>query len=179
MSCFKFSVGLSKRLFSLVARYWWNDAKDKRYIAWVSKDKICRPKEEGGMAFKPFELVNDALLAKQVGRMLSCPNLLISRVYKARYFPRSDVSAAGLGHRPSWAWKSLYKAMPLALNWFRPVTSVPEVIWECQEDKDFTVRKIYDFLSGQQIQCAGNVIGEASDGSKSRRFWHKLWRVKA
>ncbi|KAL9672710.1 hypothetical protein QQ045_028962 [Rhodiola kirilowii] len=33
MSCFKFSVGLSKRLFSLVAKFWWNDAKVNKYIA--------------------------------------------------------------------------------------------------------------------------------------------------
>ncbi|KAL9666289.1 hypothetical protein QQ045_000617 [Rhodiola kirilowii] len=96
MSCFKFSVGLNKRLFSLVAKYWWNDAKEKSYITWVSKDKICRPKEEGGMAFKPFELVNDALLVKQAGRILSCPDLLISKVYKARSYT-GVVESVGAG----------------------------------------------------------------------------------
>ncbi|KAL9673008.1 hypothetical protein QQ045_029261 [Rhodiola kirilowii] len=130
------------------------------------------------MAFKPFELVNDALLVKQAGRILNCPDLLISRVYKAWYFPTSNIFSAGLGPRPSWAWRSLQKAMPLVLNWFRPVISGPGIIWECQEGKDFTVRKIFDFLSGQQVQHVRNTIGEASDGSKIRNFWHKLWRVK-
>ncbi|KAL9683709.1 hypothetical protein QQ045_015537 [Rhodiola kirilowii] len=164
MACFKFPKGLSKRLFSLVAKFWWNDAKNKRYIAWVGKEKLCRPKEEGGLAFKPFELVNDALLAKQIGRILSCPDLLISRVYKARYFPRTDISAASLGTRPSWAWRSLHKAMPWALNWFRPVASDSGIMWQCQE--------------GQQRQIVRNITGEASNGCRVRNFWHKLWRIK-
>ncbi|KAL9666794.1 hypothetical protein QQ045_001135 [Rhodiola kirilowii] len=154
LSCFKFPVGLSKRLFSLVAKYWWNDAKDKRYITWVGKNQICRPKEEGGMAFKPFDLVNDALLVKQVRRILSCPDLLISRVYKARYYPDSDIVAADLGPRPSWAWRSLHKVLPLVLNWLRPVSTGSEIIWDCQE--------------GQQAKITRNISGETSDSSRAR-----------
>ncbi|CAM8944513.1 unnamed protein product [Rhodiola kirilowii] len=179
MSCFKFPVGLCKRLFSLMAKYWWNDAKGKKFITWVSKDRICRPKEEGGMAFKHFDLVNDALLTKQAGRLLSCPDLLISRVYKARYFPSSDLVSAGLGPRPSWAWRSIHKVIPLTLNWFSLASSGTGTVWECREDTEFTVKKIYEFLSNQKMQRVRNIIEETSDTSRIRRFWRKLWRVKA
>ncbi|CAM8884344.1 unnamed protein product [Rhodiola kirilowii] len=179
MSCFKLPKGLSNRLSSLAARFWWNDAKEKRYIAWLSKDKLYRSKEEGGMAFKSFELVNEAFLVKQVGRIISCPNLLTSRVFKARYFPASDISAAALGPRPSWAWRSLHKVIHLTLNWFRPVISGHDLAWGCREGMDLTVRNVFDFLRRQRDQHVRNVCGEMSDSSKLRQFWNKLWKVKA
>ncbi|CAM8914848.1 unnamed protein product [Rhodiola kirilowii] len=178
MSCFKFPKNLSNKMSSLVTRYWWNEARDKRYIAWVRKDILCRPKEEGGMAFKAFELVNEALLVKQVGRIISCPDLLISRVLKARYFPGTDIAAANLGTRPSWAWRSLHEVIHVALNWFVPSISGNELGWESREGKDITVRSVYDFLSSQRESLVKNIRGEASDGSRVRQFWRKLWRVK-
>ncbi|KAL9687741.1 hypothetical protein QQ045_032148 [Rhodiola kirilowii] len=36
MSCFKLPVSISKRLTSYVAKYWWNDVKEKRYILGLS-----------------------------------------------------------------------------------------------------------------------------------------------
>ncbi|CAM8877709.1 unnamed protein product [Rhodiola kirilowii] len=179
MSCFKFPVGFSKRLFSLVAKYWWNDAKEGKFITWVSKDRICRPKVEGGMAFKHFDLVNDALLIKQAGRLLSCPDLLISKVYKARYFPSSDLVTAGLGPRPSWAWRSIHKVIPWTLNWFGLAPTGTGTAWECREGNEFTVKNIYEFLADQRLKLVRSTIGETSDTSKIRQFWHKLWRVKA
>ncbi|KAL9686686.1 hypothetical protein QQ045_031079 [Rhodiola kirilowii] len=116
LSCFKLPLSLYHRLFSIVAKYWWNDAKEKRYISWLSKEKLCRPKFEGGMGFKLFEYVNDALLVKQAGKFLCNPELLISMVYKARYFSNSDLLSAIKGARPSWAWRSLFNVLHMLHN---------------------------------------------------------------
>ncbi|KAL9662663.1 hypothetical protein QQ045_027496 [Rhodiola kirilowii] len=108
MSCFKLPLTLCDKLFSIVSKYWWNDAKNKWYIFWVRKANLCKPKLEGRMGFKFFNYMNDALLVKQAARILLCPDLLISK-YKAKYFPRSDLLSATLGARPSWAWRSIFQ----------------------------------------------------------------------
>ena len=53
---------------------------------WVKWDKLCEAKEVGGLGFKEIEKLNDALLAKQVQRMINNPDSLCHRVFKARFF---------------------------------------------------------------------------------------------
>lgn len=40
------------------------------------------------MGFRDIHHFNSALLAKQLWRFITCPNLLVSKVMKAKYFPR-------------------------------------------------------------------------------------------
>lgn len=60
------------------------------------------------MGFRDLTLFNKALLAKQVWRMLSDPNSLTAKVFKARYHKHTDIMNATLGSNPSYIWLSLY-----------------------------------------------------------------------
>ncbi|XP_060968325.1 uncharacterized protein LOC133035900 [Cannabis sativa] len=53
------------------------------------------------------------MLAKQGWHFLCNPNSLVSRVYKARYFPHSDFLSADLGSNPSFVWRSIWSAQNL------------------------------------------------------------------
>ena len=72
-------------------------------MAWVSWRKMCKSKSDGGMGFRNLQAFNLAMLAKQAWRILKNPNCLIARVYKAKYFPFSDILSAKLGCSPSYA----------------------------------------------------------------------------
>ncbi|CAN0827458.1 Putative ribonuclease H protein At1g65750 [Linum grandiflorum] len=50
------------------------------------------------------------MLGKQGWKFLTNPNALVSRVFKAKYFPRGDFLSAGLGNRPSYVWRSIHAA---------------------------------------------------------------------
>ena len=64
-------------------------------------------KAKGGMGFKDLTIFNKALLAKQVWRIMQNPSSLVTRIMQAKYFSRKKVFEAGLGTRPSLAWRSL------------------------------------------------------------------------
>ena len=63
------------------------------------------------MGFRNLQAFNLAMLAKQAWRLLTRPDSLISRIYKARYFLHSDVLNAHLGCNPLYAWHSFLSSL--------------------------------------------------------------------
>lgn len=110
MSVFKFSDSLWKDLNSMMGNFWWGQKENERKLAWVSWEKLCTPKFEGGMGFRDLKVFNLALLAKQGWRILENPRSLVHRVYKAKYFVKVPFLQAQLGKRPSYAWRSMLAA---------------------------------------------------------------------
>lgn len=80
---------------------------------------MCLLKELGGLHFRDLEGFNQVLLAKQVWRMLTSPNLLVSKVIQGKYFPSSSLLDADLGKRPSYFWRSLLWVCDLLINGVR------------------------------------------------------------
>lgn len=88
MGCFSLPLGLCTHIENMIARFWWGSKNGERRIHWIRWDSLCQPNKEGGMGFRSFKAFNDALLAKQAWRLCHFPNSLMSRVLKARYYPR-------------------------------------------------------------------------------------------
>ena len=79
-------------------------------MAWVSWEKMCKPKSESGMGFKDLKAFNLALLAKQGWRIHQNPCSITHKILKAKYFARSTFMEANLGRRPLYVWRSLLAA---------------------------------------------------------------------
>ena len=69
---------------------------------------LCLPKDLGGMGFKEPQKFNDAILAKQVWRLLENKTSLFHRFFKENIFPNGNIFAAKEGNR-SFAWKSILR----------------------------------------------------------------------
>lgn len=73
-------------------------------MSWVAWQQLCRDKEFGGMGCRDLHF-NLALLAKQGWCIIMNPKSLISKLYKARYFPDGDFFTTPIGSRPSATWR--------------------------------------------------------------------------
>uniref|UniRef100_A0A803Q138 CCHC-type domain-containing protein n=1 Tax=Cannabis sativa TaxID=3483 RepID=A0A803Q138_CANSA len=58
MSCFRLPKKLIKNLHSLAANFWWGDTKENKKLHWSTWDKLCKPKEEGGIVWGR-EIINE------------------------------------------------------------------------------------------------------------------------
>jgi hypothetical protein len=63
-SFFKTPVCVLKEMISIQRRFLWGAGLDSRKLCWVSWDRICQPKEKGGLGIKNLSIFNSALLCK-------------------------------------------------------------------------------------------------------------------
>ena len=116
ISVFKLPDSLCQELNPMMGNFWWGQKGRERRMAWVSWEKLCKPKSDEGMGFRDFKALNLALLAKQGWRMLENPNALVHRVYKAKYFANESFLNAQVGRRPSYVWRSIMAAKDIIMK---------------------------------------------------------------
>lgn len=108
MSLFKLPKDLCASIQAMINRFRWSHDPNKRKIHWVGSAKPCDWKEDEGLGFRNLEAFNDALLAKQVWRLIQEEESLVAHVLKSKYYPNEDILAARFGAKPSFTWRSLH-----------------------------------------------------------------------
>ncbi|CAJ2645584.1 unnamed protein product [Trifolium pratense] len=91
--------------------FWWGHNKEQsKGIHWLSWERLAMHKNAGGLGFKSIQAFNYAMLGKQAWKLQANPGNLITRLFKAKYFPRSDFLRSSIGHNPSYVWRSIWSA---------------------------------------------------------------------
>lgn len=103
MSIYLLPAGTCMDIERSLNRFWWGSrGKDDRRIHWMRWDRLCEPKEQGGLSFKLIREFNLALLGKQAWRFITSPESLVTKIFKARYFANCSFMEAVIGHNPSY-----------------------------------------------------------------------------
>ncbi|XP_021760606.1 uncharacterized protein LOC110725434 [Chenopodium quinoa] len=117
---FKVPATICDRIDSLLSRFWWKSNKDSRGLSMVSSSLLHLPKGLGGLGIRHIHSFNLALLAKQVWRLRFNPQLLASRVLKAKYPALLSSKPLISSPRPSWGCRGLLeggRALSQGLAW--------------------------------------------------------------
>lgn len=65
MNCFLLPKYFCDELHQLIASYWWTETENLRKIHQMAWDRLCFPKNEGGLGFRKLYAFNLGFLAKQ------------------------------------------------------------------------------------------------------------------
>ena len=127
MSTFLLPLEICESLASAIAQFWWSSNPPKRGIHWAKWEKMCLPREEGGIGFRLIHEFNLALLAKQLWRLVQFPDSLVARVLRGRYYRMSSPLRLHSISNPSYVWSSISAARKLLLLGIRQKIRICEL----------------------------------------------------
>lgn len=111
MSIFILPYAVCNDTEKMLNSFWWEGGSNNSGIQWISWDKLTFSKKEGGLGFRDFKSFNMDMVAKEGWNLLVKPHALVSRIVKARYYPRTPFLDANLGFNTSFVWRSIWKAI--------------------------------------------------------------------
>ncbi|KAI4988382.1 hypothetical protein ZWY2020_030012 [Hordeum vulgare] len=82
-------------------------------MAWVAWDKLILPKSQGGLGFRDMKAYNQALLAKQVWRLLMTPTSLCATLLHAKYYPNGNLVDTVFIGNASAVWRGIEHGLEL------------------------------------------------------------------
>lgn len=85
LSFFRISALVANKIIGFQRRFLQGGNEDRRKIAWVSWDQICRPKECGGLGIKNIRRFNEALLGKWRWNLFHEENALRKEILVSKY----------------------------------------------------------------------------------------------
>lgn len=66
----------------LSLKFWWNGDQRNSAIHWLHRDLMQQTKMQGGLGFRSYESLNEAMLMKQLWRLLTEPDSLTGQILK-------------------------------------------------------------------------------------------------
>ncbi|XP_068486393.1 uncharacterized protein [Phaseolus vulgaris] len=108
LSLYKAPNCVCRSIISLQRRFLWGWGKEKKPIAWVSWEVLCKPKEEGGLGIKDIRKFNYALLAKWRWRLISEEKGRWKEMLFSKYGVDLECRQASIKVQ-SWWWRDLQK----------------------------------------------------------------------
>ncbi|CAN1729936.1 LINE-1 reverse transcriptase homolog [Linum perenne] len=120
MNVFMLPVTLTAELERMMNSFWWGtNANGGGGIAWMRWERLSVKKRNGGLGFKDLHAFNLAMVGKQGWKLMMDQDSLVTKIFKAKYFPKVDFLSATLRSNPSFAWHSILKTQSLIRNGVR------------------------------------------------------------
>ncbi|KAL0285171.1 UNVERIFIED_CONTAM: hypothetical protein Scaly_2826500 [Sesamum calycinum] len=108
-SAFILPKGILQILEKKMRRFLWHGSGNAK-VAW---EQICKPKQEGGLGIRSLMITNQALMLKQLWRLIQNDGTSIWVEWIQRHRLRQSTIWTFNGATGSWGWKKLLKLRPL------------------------------------------------------------------
>ncbi|KAL9688602.1 hypothetical protein QQ045_033025 [Rhodiola kirilowii] len=144
----------------------------KKGIHWVRQELLQQKKEDGGLGFRNWKCLNLAFLSKQAWRIQTQQYLLVSTIFKSKYFPTTNILDASLGYKPSHVWLAIFKSLTILWKGAQRCPQDGNLIWKYGNSTTFTINSAYDVAKAH-----GKDRTEKSDNTRLKSFWKTVWKL--
>ncbi|GJR70207.1 RNA-directed DNA polymerase, eukaryota, reverse transcriptase zinc-binding domain protein [Tanacetum coccineum] len=83
----------------------WKEGGCKYSVSWK---EVCKPKSEGGLGFKSFQVWNEALMAKHLWDILIDKDSIWVKWVKGQWLKNDSIWAVEVHDHTSWGWKQIF-----------------------------------------------------------------------
>ncbi|XP_024642261.2 uncharacterized protein [Medicago truncatula] len=186
MSIFRLPNQLLDEIEKMMNTFWWgHGGSNNKGLNWLSWEKLSVHKNDGGMGFKDLEAFNVAMLGKQGWKLQTNTDSLVSKIFKARYYPNGNYLDAKLGHNPSFVWRSIFSAKVVVRQGARwkigngfniPIVSEPWI------GSGLSIPRVGDDMIALQSYSVGHLIDQEevinNDHLCRPGYWSGIWKLK-
>ena len=110
-SFFRVPIRVVDKLVRIQRRFLWGGGDDHNKIAWVNWERICLPKESGGLGIKDINKFNLALLGKWKWNLFHHHGELWTKVLESKYGGWRGLDEASCDNSASIWWRDLKLAL--------------------------------------------------------------------
>lgn len=104
----------------MLKNFWWSTSlNDRRGVSWLSWAGMSMSKTKGGLGFRSLYGFYIALIGKLCWNFIKNPQSLVARVYKARYFPTTNILKADAKAGFSYIQRGIITAKDMISEGFR------------------------------------------------------------
>ncbi|VFQ68821.1 unnamed protein product, partial [Cuscuta campestris] len=120
-----------------MARFWWGGGNRHHWISW---EKLCFPKEEGGLGIRDLKSLEDSFSLKLWWKFHQ-HNGLWARLMRSKYWREGDIWEA-LTDSP--VWKRISRIDEIASN-ACAVNEDGSMVWSLEANGSFSLKSAFDF----------------------------------
>ena len=108
MAAIQLPKKLCEEMDSVIRRFWWAPRKESNHFyAPTAWNNLCTPMQEGGLGFRKFWNLNQAILAKLAWWVLSKRDSFCVKILHTKYKVRGNWLNKYSGSVSSWTWESI------------------------------------------------------------------------
>lgn len=123
-----------------------------------------------------MDCLNEALLRKQLWRLLVLPNLLLSKVLRQKYFSRVGLLLAISRPSDSYVWRSISEVIAMFASGLVNVEGV--WVWKHSFSGLYTVKSGYNVAYQWRMSKEAG-LREGSSWVSKEIIWNRLWNAKS
>ncbi|XP_057249105.1 uncharacterized protein LOC104906541 [Beta vulgaris subsp. vulgaris] len=107
MQCFLLPPHIVEDLDKSYRNFFWNKSSESKSPNLIGWDRICKPKQNGGLGLRKAKVMNMALQFKLLWKILFCPDNLWVNLVSKKYMKSDGLFDYRVKANVSWQWRKL------------------------------------------------------------------------